>query len=946
MFNSLKNTLKIHILLCFCCFFSPTSNAFVEYINPLEHITQVNNIIQDQQGFIWLGTQNGLYRYDGHQLVNMTKQAKQPSPFQWIHHISFVDKQLLLATEKNGLWLYDPKNNNAELVSGTENISSIYIAEKIDHFYYFYSRKNNILYKLDTRDNTLIKQLININIKKLNKAGHHLIIQTPQNIRLLLANGKQKVIEHNTKISLLSNNKNFATLNYSAHNLQVYLYADNGDLLNSNLININRNIDISSAIYANDNKNILVYLSDGELLTIDTATLRITDRYKATNPILGVHTMLEDSAKLLWIINNQGIHLLNRTGVKNFQIHSDVVQNYIVITAFENNIVYGTYGDGIGLLFNKQGRGNNLQAQLITPFNQASSKKQKRVLDIFTFDDTLFIATFDGLWKFKQGKLTKVAFSKETTLVLHLSRINNLLLIATDGDGFYLYDTVNDKTTLHVNDVAQLSSLEILDVLPLSPQLFWLATANGIDIYSKNTNTIKNIPLAIRSKVVSITSIANKIFAATSGDGIFVFNHDGELLTQLNANGNFFWVKAINNKLWAPTNNGLYQIDPITYQSILIPDTELIAFTDSPMVFDQKIYIAHFGGVLSMPMQEKDFFNAPVKVSKLYISGQPFYANQMINLDSANEMVTFQLSSLDYRPGQNKKYQYKINHSNWHDIIGNQLTLTGLASGNYHIEFKATNSLGYWSNQHAFAQVNVKYPWYWTPEIRFLYILVTVSLFCTAIWLLYLRTKSIKYIHQLLQNDLKSKGSTALNVLHNLIVTRNILQAETNTNQQKLLQLVDESITQLESSNNQTEPNALMGSSLSSSIPYFCDYILQKFHIVIESKLDFNEQKLSLELQSDIYRLIYEAITSAIRNGSSTKFSLVIKENKAKLWLTIQDDAGSFVNYNSKVQFNIAMYYIRQIANKYNASVNTYDEQTNGSQLIISIPLFINLNLD
>jgi hypothetical protein len=271
MFNSLKNTLKIHILLCFCCFFSPTSNAFVEYINPLEHITQVNNIIQDQQGFIWLGTQNGLYRYDGHQLVNMTKQAKQPSPFQWIHHISFVDKQLLLATEKNGLWLYDPKNNNAELVSGTENISSIYIAEKIDHFYYFYSRKNNILYKLDTRDNTLIKQLININIKKLNKAGHHLIIQTPQNIRLLLANGKQKVIEHNTKISLLSNNKNFATLNYSAHNLQVYLYADNGDLLNSNLININRNIDISSAIYANDNKNILVYLSDGELLTIDTA---------------------------------------------------------------------------------------------------------------------------------------------------------------------------------------------------------------------------------------------------------------------------------------------------------------------------------------------------------------------------------------------------------------------------------------------------------------------------------------------------------------------------------------------------------------------------------------------------------------------------------------------------------------------------------------------------
>ena len=33
------------------------------------------------------------------------------------------------------------------------------------------------------------------------------------------------------------------------------------------------------------------------------------------------------------------------------------------------------------------------------------------------------------------------------------------------------------------------------------------------------------------------------------------------------------------------------------------------------------------------------------------------------------------------------------------------------------------------------------------------------------------------------------------------------------------------------------------------------------------------------------------------------------------------------------------MYYIRQIAQKYKASVNTFDEQDKGSQLVISIPL-------
>jgi hypothetical protein len=35
----------------------------------------------------------------------------------------------------------------------------------------------------------------------------------------------------------------------------------------------------------------------------------------------------------------------------------------------------------------------------------------------------------------------------------------------------------------------------------------------------------------------------------------------------------------------------------------------------------------------------------------------------------------------------------------------------------------------------------------------------------------------------------------------------------------------------------------------------------------------------------------------------------------------------------------MAIYYIRQIAKKYNASVNTFEDQGEGSQLTISFPL-------
>ena len=40
----------------------------------------------------------------------------------------------------------------------------------------------------------------------------------------------------------------------------------------------------------------------------------------------------------------------------------------------------------------------------------------------------------------------------------------------------------------------------------------------------------------------------------------------------------------------------------------------------------------------------------------------------------------------------------------------------------------------------------------------------------------------------------------------------------------------------------------------------------------------------------------------------------------------------------------MAMYYIRQVAKKFNATFHTYDNQEHGSEIIISIPL-MELNL-
>ena len=57
------------------------------------------------------------------------------------------------------------------------------------------------------------------------------------------------------------------------------------------------------------------------------------------------------------------------------------------------------------------------------------------------------------------------------------------------------------------------------------------------------------------------------------------------------------------------------------------------------------------------------------------------------------------------------------------------------------------------------------------------------------------------------------------------------------------------------------------------------------------------------------------------------------------MWLTITNDENGFSKFKSKINFDISMYYIRQIANKYNASFNVFDKDNSSSQLTISIPL-------
>ncbi len=84
---------------------------FIQLNRDLPQLLQTTALVQDQQGFLWFGTQDGLYRYDGHQLDSFRADPTNPNSLSanWITSL-LVDKQGLLwvGTRYGGLNRFDP----------------------------------------------------------------------------------------------------------------------------------------------------------------------------------------------------------------------------------------------------------------------------------------------------------------------------------------------------------------------------------------------------------------------------------------------------------------------------------------------------------------------------------------------------------------------------------------------------------------------------------------------------------------------------------------------------------------------------------------------------------------------------------------------------------------------------------------------------------------------
>jgi ligand-binding sensor domain-containing protein len=903
------------------------------------HFPNSSSIVQDKKGFIWLASPTGLIRHNSKDnIIFNSSNNNWPLPFDWVNDIHFIDdNSLLLATETHQLWLFNTSLGQAKKLNIDIHRKSIY--NVVAHNGYYYLNVPNKLYRVNSQNlsTKLLSDDLDINTLKYTKKF------------IYISSSKGLFRINDSKLELIVSGDISAI--DAADDKVIFANADTNKLTLLSDSGVQSSINIKNKVLAltvsNTQDSIFSVDQQGN---INKYTLKQLAKIPHTYPNISatyVKKIFHDDSGVLWILNNYGIEQLIPSITQNTPLIFDVFINSIVLTPHLNQLIIGSYGAGLSEL-------PSSKKALPAEVNDNFSKRAKIVTDLFSNGKAIYISTFDGLWQYNSltKQILKLKFPENNKLLLDMTHKDGLLYLASNANGVYVYDIARNKISQHIKG-KQLSSSESINVLPLTSDEVWIATSSGVDIF----NTKKNLstPLAGlgQNKVISLLEYRNKIFVATKGDGFFVYTPKGEQLAHFAKDLNFNYMSLINNEIWVSGHPGLYIVNPESYQIKMVPNTEELTFTKKPKLHKNKVYVGHYGGVLKVSLTPFSKLNSKVYISKTIASGKANLLSSTVEIESSNDVITLELASLDFRPGQEKQFKYQINNGDWNDINGNQLTLTGLSSGDYHIEIIGTNSLGQWSDFKAYADITVAYPWYWHPSSRIIYAVLITATVLLVLWLLYLRSRSISHIHQLLNEEIITHGQSTSVIRRKLEKVQNLIKSTAKAQhsesldpkqspleyKQEIQVLVSECLAELKTQDSHAEPSSLSGSSLTVALPYLADYFHQQYHVLVSVQFDTVCEEIDYTIQTAIYRITYEAILAAINNGNGGVFAIHINKSNNKIWLKITDNEQSFAQFNSKINFDMAMYYIRQVANKFNATFHTYDNQEHGSEIIISIPL-------
>jgi signal transduction histidine kinase/ligand-binding sensor domain-containing protein/DNA-binding response OmpR family regulator len=612
------------------------------HVGTAEGLTQINinSIFQDSRGFMWIGTRNGLNRYDGYQFIKYRYDSKDSTS---LSNNMVTD----IAEDDNGnIWLS---------TSGGLNMYQ----RSTGHFVrYFHDDKNP-------------KSIINNVINRLLYDNGSLWVAT-QNGGIDRYNLKRNIFEHHLHsdkdAGTLSDNNARTVYKDSQHNIWVGTAGGGLNLYNSKTNKFSNFPYYDPATKTILGKNVVAIFEDkfhqlwigtqADGLYLFNRTDKTFKRFLHNKNDAGsissntVYSLNNDEDGNLWVgTENGGLCVLDRKTGKFVSYQHDEIDN----NSINGNSVYGICRDRSGNMWaGAFGGGINLSKKTTASFNlyrhnsHPESLSNNYVLDLAEDKDhKIWIGTdggglnkFDPISKiftsFKQQPDGKNGITGNYVLTVKPDA-EGKLWIGTWGDGFSILDPKTGIFTNFKHNPAKplgIGGDNIYYILHTRDKKTWLSTFNdGLDCYDDRTKVFTHYkfnlydPNSISSdRIYSLLEDSkNNLWIGTSDGGLNLFDrktgkfkhfvHD-EKRNSISNNGVSDIFEDSKGRLWLATLSGLDLFDPIKKHFTTftkkngLPSDIIYAVREDNY---GKLWVSSNGGLSKLDPETKSFFNYTVE---------------------------------------------------------------------------------------------------------------------------------------------------------------------------------------------------------------------------------------------------------------------------------------------------------------------------------------------
>lgn len=824
-----------------------TKNYKFNNINPDKGLLEntVQTIFQDSQGFMWFGTPNGLYKYDGYNFTAYRNNYRDPFSLSENSVTALLEDKhglLWIGTEKN-LNVLDRKtgkfysylNSYNEQKAANKNIKVndivqgdngvIWIATNNGLFEVIENKEVPFSFSFKKIDKKIISTLY---IAALHKRENgEILIGTSQGLKRILPKiQSNELIQSNEKIHEIEQIKqldNQTILSFfEDNNGVIWVGTDKG--LFKIVYNKFSNIELISRVSLNGLKTKVKNISSDDkgniwfgtrkdgLFLLDTKSNKFKQFKKnakqgsfqlKSNSILDLY---KDQSGILWIGTSTGglskIDLFKKDFIHLKQnLNGSASLNDNIINAFyeESNqeVWIGTFNGGLNKLFFKDG---DIFFKNISLNSKKSVTEKVFSLCKDNFGYLWVATTSNGLYRLKLDKNNNV-IEKTNFNVLNTNgnlgtNIINLLYKDKIGDiwmgSFVGGGLMRFRPKRHGNDLPivskynstisskfNLTSNKLTAIYEDKKGVLWIGTRGGLNkIYRDNNNEPSEIIQYVHKENDLNSLINNDIFTiqedysgtiwiGSFGGGISKIvntEKDGKTKTHfvhygekegLASDAVYGILEDSNKNLWISTNNGIsrFNIENNTFKNYNIPDG-LQARNFRKFAFHKgSSGILYFGGINGFNVfhpnnildsrflpktviTDLKIGNKLVKVSDT-ISGEIILSKainftEKIELKYQNGSFSFDFASLHFVSPEQNKYAYMLEgyDEDWiySDAKRRFVGYSNLNDGDYTFKVKSANKDNIWNDDYTQIKVKVLPPFWKTWWMYLIYIFIFLAL--------------------------------------------------------------------------------------------------------------------------------------------------------------------------------------------------------------------------